>query len=180
MAALGKRIEVVLGDITRQQVDAVVNAANEALIFGGGVSGAIHKAAGPALFEECRTLGGCTEGEAKITGGYRLPARFVIHTVGPVWEGGEYGEDEVLAQCYRNSLSLAVQNGVKTIAFPAISAGVYEFPLERATRVAVAEVKWFLDQDSTIEKVLFVCFSQEVYDCYQETVRNIIDTVEAI
>ncbi len=160
------RIEVMEGDITRLRVDAVVNAANSSLLGGGGVDGAIHAAAGPGLLEECRTLGGCATGEARITGGHRLPARYVIHTVGPVWRGGGEGEDELLARCYRASLRLAVEHGVRTIAFPAISTGVYRFPLERAARISVREVKAFLEAGTDIEKVLLVCFGGEALTRY--------------
>ncbi len=160
------RIEVMEGDITCLRVDAVVNAANSSLLGGGGVDGAIHAAAGPGLLEECRTLGGCPTGEARITGGHRLPARYVIHTVGPVWRGGGEGEDELLARCYRASLRLAVEHGVRTIAFPAISTGVYRFPLERAARIAVREVKAFLEAGADIERVLLVCFGGEALTRY--------------
>jgi O-acetyl-ADP-ribose deacetylase (regulator of RNase III) len=156
---LGGRIEVVQGDITHLAVDAIVNAANAALLGGGGVDGAIHRAAGPELLEECRTLNGARTGEAKLTRGYRLPARFVIHAVGPVWHGGTAGEDAALASCYATSLGLAVAQGLRSIAFPAISTGVYRFPLERATRIAVREVRRALAGETTIEKVIFCCFS---------------------
>ena len=156
-------IEVVKGDITALRVDAIVNAANGSLLGGGGVDGAIHRAAGPELVGECRTLNGCRTGEAKITKGYRLPARWVIHTVGPVWRGGGNDEDELLAACYRNSLLLAEQNGVRTIAFPAISTGVYGFPVARAARIAVAEVSRFLETSSSIERVVLVCFGDEAF-----------------
>ncbi len=159
-------IEITQGDITVQRVDAIVNAANTSLLGGGGVDGAIHRAAGPELVAECRTLGGCPTGEAKITRGYRLPARWVIHTVGPVWRDGKRREDELLASCYRRSLELAVQNGVRTIAFPAISTGIYGFPLERATRIAAREVCDFLEKNPAIEKVVFVCFDRHTYDVY--------------
>lgn len=168
------RIEIVQGDITRQQVDAIVNAANPTLLGGGGVDGAIHRAAGPGLLEECRRLGGCPTGEARITGGYNLPARYVIHTVGPVWQGGTAGEDELLARCYRNSLSLAEEHGIRTIAFPAISTGAYGFPLERATRIALSEVKRFLESHDLPEKVIFVCFGDRAYRCYQEIAREVL------
>ncbi|HEV2147359.1 MAG TPA: O-acetyl-ADP-ribose deacetylase [Longimicrobiaceae bacterium] len=156
-----ERVEVVEGDITKLAVDAVVNAANSSLLGGGGVDGAIHRAAGPGLLEECRRLGGCRTGEAKITGGHGLPARHVIHTVGPVWQGGGAGEDELLARCYRSSLQLAVDHGLRTVAFPAISTGVYRFPVERAAEIAVGEVLAFLDRDSTVKSVLLVAFGAE-------------------
>jgi O-acetyl-ADP-ribose deacetylase len=162
------RIEIVRGDITKLQVDAIVNAANTTLLGGGGVDGAIHQAAGSKLLEECKMLNGCKTGEAKITKGYNLPAKFVIHTVGPIWNGGNYKEDELLANCYRNSLSLAVDNKIKTIAFPAISTGVYRFPLERATRIAIAEVKKFLKRNESMEKVNFVCFDEETLNVYKK------------
>ena len=168
------RIAVVQGDITRQGVDAIVNAANTSLLGGGGVDGAIHRAAGPQLLEECRGLGGCATGDAKITPGYNLPARWVIHTVGPVWHGGDQNEDELLASCYRKSLALAEQHSIRTIAFPAISTGVYGFPKERATRIAVTEVKNFLERNSTMEKVMLVCFSEGDYQCYLDAVQEIV------
>jgi O-acetyl-ADP-ribose deacetylase (regulator of RNase III) len=160
-------IEIVKGDITEQKVDAIVNAANSSLLGGGGVDGAIHDAAGPQLLEECRSLDGCPTGEAKITRGYLLPARWVIHTVGPIWRDGVCNEDELLASCYRRSLEVAVQNGVRTIAFPAISTGVYRFPLMRATRIAVREVRDFLGKNPAIEKVVFVCYDSRTRDIYQ-------------
>jgi O-acetyl-ADP-ribose deacetylase (regulator of RNase III) len=161
-------IEIVEGDITKQKVDAIVNAANTSLLGGGGVDGAIHRAAGPDLLEECRTLHGCPTGDAKLTRGYRLPAPWVIHTVGPVWRGGNHSEDELLASCYRKSLELAVHSGIRTVAFPAISTGIYGFPLERATRIAVREVCAFLEKKTSLEKVLFVCFESHTRECYQE------------
>jgi O-acetyl-ADP-ribose deacetylase (regulator of RNase III) len=168
-----ERIEIVEGDITRQQVDAIVNAANTTLLGGGGVDGAIHRAAGPELLAECRTLGGCATGEAKITKGYRLPARWVIHTVGPVWRDGARGEDELLASCYRQALSLAARQGIKTIAFPSISTGAYGFPLERATRIAFREVKRFQETNAAPQKVLFVCFGLPAYDLYRRVAREL-------
>jgi len=167
-----ERILVVEGDITQQHVEAIVNAANTTLLGGGGVDGAIHRAAGPRLVEECRTLGGCPTGQAKITKGYSLPAKWVIHTVGPVWHGGGRGEDELLASCYRTSLALAVEKSVRTIAFPAISTGVYGFPLERATTIAVSEVRGFLEENLSLEKVVFVCFGQHAYECYRKAAKH--------
>jgi len=161
------RIEIERADITKLEVDAIVNAANTTLRGGGGVDGAIHRAAGPELLAECRTLGGCEPGEAKITRGYRLPARFVIHTVGPVWHGGNRGEPETLANCYRNSLHVAVENGIKTMAFPAISCGAYGYPIEEAAKIAVKTTREFLANDSMIEKVIFALFSEDLYQAYQ-------------
>ena len=160
------KIEVLRGDITELRVDAIVNAANATLLGGGGVDGAIHRAAGPQLLEECRGLGGCAPGEAKITQGYKLPARFVIHTVGPVWRGGKYGEAEILANCYANSLRVAAENGLKTIAFPAISCGAYGYPVAAAAEVALKATRCFLVNDHTIHKVTFVVVSAEMADIY--------------
>lgn len=170
---MNSKIELHKGDITKLKVDAIVNAANTSLLGGGGVDGAIHRAAGPELLEFNRKLGGCKTGEAKISPGFKLPAKFIIHTVGPIWQGGTNNEDELLANCYRNSLKLAVDNLVKTIAFPAISTGVYSFPLERATKIAVREVKKFLEKNDSIEKVIFVCFDDRTYETY-EKVLNLV------
>jgi O-acetyl-ADP-ribose deacetylase (regulator of RNase III) len=161
------RLEILMGDITRLAVDAIVNAANTSLLGGGGVDGAIHRAAGPELLAECRTLGGCLTGEAKLTRGYRLPARWVIHPVGPVWQGGLNHEDELLASCYRSAFALAKKHGLKTLAFPAISTGVYSFPLERATRIALAETRAALAASPELAKVTLVCFDQATLQIYQ-------------
>jgi len=160
------RIELIQGDITKLNVDAIVNAANSTLLGGGGVDGAIHRAAGPELLNECRGLGGCRTGEARITHGYRLPAQHVIHTVGPVWHGGRQGEDELLANCYRNSLKLAELNAVKSIAFPSISTGAYHFPIERASRIAVKSVREYLKGTRRIERAIFVCYSEDDFETY--------------
>ena len=163
-----ERIKLHKGDITKLKVDAIVNAANTTLLGGGGVDGAIHRAAGKELFEECRTLNGCPTGEAKITKGYSLPTKYVIHTVGPVWNGGKYKEENLLVNCYKNSLRLAVENKIKSIAFPAISTGVYRFPIELATKIAIREVKNFLNNNDTFEKVIFVCFDKGTYSNYKK------------
>lgn len=168
------KIEIVQGDITKLKVDAIVNAANSTLLGGGGVDGAIHRAAGPGLLRECKKIGGCPTGEARITGGYDLPAKFVIHTVGPIWHGGDRGEDGLLASCYRNSLALAEQNGVKTIAFPSISTGAYRFPMDRAAKIALAEIKSFLEKRSTVEKVFMVCFGDDACAEYRKAYKELI------
>jgi O-acetyl-ADP-ribose deacetylase (regulator of RNase III) len=160
-------IEVIRGDITQLDVDAIVNAANESLLGGGGVDGAIHRAAGPGLLEECRTLGGCPTGEARITGGYRLKARYVIHTVGPIYRGGKHGEADLLASCYRNSLRLAVEKGVRSIAFPNISTGIYGYPKEEAARIAIRTVKDFLLTADWLH-VIFCCFDDENFRLYRD------------
>ena len=170
---LSERLEILEGDITVLKVDAVVNAANSTLLGGGGVDGAIHRAAGPGLLRECRALKGCPAGEARITGGYGLPARFVIHTVGPIWQGGGSGEDEALADCYRRCFEQVSLHRIKTVAFPSISTGAYGFPVERASRIAVREIRSFLDKDMDVEKVVVVCFGRKVYDCYMEAVREL-------
>lgn len=167
------KIAIIEGDITEQKLDAIVNAANSSLLGGGGVDGAIHRAAGSGLLEECRRLNGCKTGEAKITKGYNLPAQWVIHTVGPVWQDGQHGEDELLAKCYRRCLELAEQHAVKMLAFPAISTGIYRFPLPRATRIAITEVQKFLLSHPSIEQVIFVCFGRSTYDCYQSILKEI-------
>jgi len=164
-------MKIFQGDITTLEVDAIVNAANNPLLGGGGVDGAIHRAAGPGLLAECVTLGGCNTGEAKITGGYDLPSKHVIHTVGPVWDGGRANEDALLADCYRNSLKLGEENGLRMVAFPAISTDVFGFPKERAARIAVREVRAFLDQDVGVEQVIFVCFSERDFDIYQRVLH---------
>ena len=166
-------VKVSLGDITKLKLDAIVNAANATLLGGGGVDGAIHKAAGSGLLEECKTLGGCLTGEAKITKGYNLPAQYVIHTVGSVWCGGNQNEDELLRSCYFNSLRLAGEYKIKTIGFPSISTGAYGFPFDRACNIALATVKAFLENDNTLNKILFCTFSKNDYNRYTDKVKEI-------
>jgi O-acetyl-ADP-ribose deacetylase len=168
------RIQLVEGDLTQLSVDAIVNAANSSLLGGGGVDSAIHKAAGPKLYEECKLLNGCATGQAKITKGYNLPARFVIHTVGPIWKNGARGEEQKLADCHRNSLALAVQNGVRTIAFPFISTGAYGFPLDRAARIAFTEVHRFLTTHPQIEQVTFVCFATRHFQVAEKVLHEVL------
>jgi O-acetyl-ADP-ribose deacetylase len=171
-----ERVRIVEGDIARQEVDAIVNAANNSLLGGGGVDGAIHRAAGPKLLEETRRIGGCPTGEARVSKGYRLPAKWVIHTVGPIWRGGNRKEEQLLASCYRNSLKAAADLGAKSIAFPSISTGAYGFPLERAAEIAMGETKAFLEKDKTLEQVTFVCFGERALKTYQETFRRVFGT----
>ncbi len=167
-----EKIEIVKGDITEQKVDAIVNAANSTLLGGGGVDGAIHRAAGRELLNECETLNGCNTGEAKITKGYNLPAKYVIHTVGPIWYGGTNNEEEYLANCYRNSLKLAVENDVKSIAFPSISTGAYNFPIQRAVEIALNEIVKFLENNNSIETVKIICFGNRVFEEYKKNMKR--------
>ncbi|HWU00689.1 MAG TPA: O-acetyl-ADP-ribose deacetylase [Terriglobales bacterium] len=166
------RIELIEGDITKLDVDAIVNAANSSLLGGGGVDGAIHRAAGPDLVHECRLLGGCKTGEAKITRGYRLKARHIIHTVGPVWNGGSLNEPELLRSCYRNSFGLAIKHGLQSIDFPAISCGIYRYPVEQAVEIALDETSAALEQNADIERVIFTCFGADVYAAYQRQLER--------
>jgi len=168
------RIAVVEGDITKQAVDAIVNAANTTLLGGGGVDGAIHRGAGPELLAECRTCGGCATGQAKITKGYRLPAKWVIHTVGPVWRDGQHNEPELLASCYRSCFALAEEHAIRSIAFPSISTGAYGFPMDAAARIAVTETRRFLERNAALGKVVLVCFGRAAYDIHTQAVREII------
>ena len=165
------KIEIIQGDITKITVDAIVNAANKSLLGGGGVDGAIHAAAGGELLQECLTLDGCETGEAKITKGYNLPSKYVIHTVGPVWHGGSNNESQFLANCYRNCLEIAVENNIKSIAFPSISTGVYGYPIEEASAIALKEIMKFLESSTKIEKVLIVCFGERPFNLYNENLK---------
>jgi len=172
------RIDIIIADITTLMVDAIVNAANSSLLGGGGVDGAIHRAAGPQLVAECRDLRGCKTGQAKITHGYKLPVKYVIHTVGPVWNGGHNQENELLHQCYKNSLQLAEKNTLKTIAFPAISTGIYRFPPDKAAQIAVQTVFCYLTENSAsaIEKVIFCCFSESSATLHQQALDQLMNT----
>lgn len=168
-------IEVIRGDITRQHVDAIVNAANASLLGGGGVDGAIHRVAGPELLEACREIGGCPPGQARLTPGFRLPARYVIHTVGPVWRGGAQGEDEILANCYRNSTRLASSRNLVSIAFPSISTGAYGFPVARASRIAVRELRQAAERDERLQTVRVVCFGDDTFRAYERAMEDYMD-----
>ena len=170
--ALRDRIEIVEGDITAMEVDAIVNAANTSLLGGGGVDGAIHRAAGPELLAETRKIGGCPTGEARVSKGYKIPAKWVIHTVGPVWSGGSRNEDLLLGNCYKNSLHAAVGIGAETIAFPSISTGVYRFPLEKATNIALKETVNFLSNNNSVKRIIFVCFGSKAYKIYQDAIKR--------
>lgn len=178
MQQLLSRIEITQGDITTLDVDAIVTAANEALCGGGGVDGAIHRTAGPGLFEECQKIGTCPEGEARITQGYLLPAKYVIHTVGPVWEGGHHGKNELLEKCYVNSLTLASEHNVETIAFPCIATGSYEFPRELACGIALKTVASWLQSHDVPQRVIFCCFENEDYHIYKEARSSLVNTTE--
>jgi O-acetyl-ADP-ribose deacetylase len=168
-----KKISIIVGDITKQTTEAIVNAANTSLLGGGGVDGAIHRAAGKELLEECRALNGCSTGEAKITKGYNLPAKYVIHTVGPVWNGGKYNEEVKLSNCYKNSLALVLKHKIKTISFPSISTGVYHFPIEKASRIALKEITNFLKNHNEIEQVIIVCFEINTYNEYIKNTKEV-------
>ena len=170
---MGERVQIVEGDITKQEVDAIVNAANTSLLGGGGVDGAIHRAAGPELLEETRKIGGCPTGEARVSKGYKLPAKWVIHTVGPIWAGGNRNEENLLANCYKNSFKAAQELGIKSIAFPSISTGAYGFPLERATEITMEETKKFLETNETLTNVVFVCFGETVLNTYKQVYKKV-------
>lgn len=171
--SVSRRLAVIAGDIAQQRVEAIVNAANTSLLGGGGVDGAIHRAAGPELLAECRMLGGCATGQAKITKGYKLPARWVIHTVGPVWHDGRHGEDELLASCYRSCFALVELHGIKTVAFPSISTGAYGFPMDRAARIAMHETKGFLERNQSVEQVILVCFGANALEIHQAALHEV-------
>ncbi len=175
---IAERISVIMDDIVKQQVDAIVNAANNSLLGGGGVDGAIHRAAGPGLLEECRTLGVCPTGEARITRGYNLPAKWVIHTVGPIWRGGTHGEDKILYRAYQSSLELAHQYAIGYIAFPGISIGAYGFPVERAAGIAVRSVWDFLNEVETINKVILVCYNEIAFKMYSDALHNTVNNIK--
>jgi O-acetyl-ADP-ribose deacetylase (regulator of RNase III) len=168
------RFKVLVGDITQEKADAIVNAANNTLLGGGGVDGAIHRAAGPQLLAECRTLGGCATGAAKITRGYKLPAKFVIHTVGPVYNGGIFGEDELLERCYLSCFDLVEEYGLRSVSFPAISCGAYGYPLDRAAGIAIAAIRSFLERNQEVERVHVVCFTDDVYDAYWAILNEMV------
>jgi O-acetyl-ADP-ribose deacetylase (regulator of RNase III) len=169
-----ERFKVLQGDITKEKVEAIVNAANNSLLGGAGVDGAIHRAAGPRLLAECRTLGGCATGAARITNGYNLPARYVIHTVGPVWNGGILGEDELLERCYLSCFDLVEQHGIRSVAFPAISCGAYGYPLDRAAGIALGAIRSFLGRNEEVERVHVVCYTSDVYDAYWELLNDMV------
>jgi O-acetyl-ADP-ribose deacetylase (regulator of RNase III) len=169
-----EKVEIIQGDITRLEVEAIVNAANETLLGGGGVDGAIHRAAGPGLLESCRELGGCPTGESRLTRGYNLPARYVIHTVGPVWHGGEKNENNLLASCYRNSLQLAVDNKLRSIAFPSISTGVYRFPIAQASRIALRVILDFIATEDASPRVVITCFSEQDLEIYRQAYQELL------